>query len=31
MYTNVDIEEPECEPGNLHTSNFRDVSLDIHA
>ena len=31
LYTNVDIEEPEREPGNLHTTNLTAVSPDIHA
>ena len=26
LYTNVDIEEPEREPGNLHTTNLTAVS-----
>ena len=29
LYTNVDIEEPEREPGNLHTTNLTAVSPDI--
>ena len=31
LYLNVDIEEPEREPGNLHTTNLTVVSPDIHA
>ena len=31
LYTNVDFEEPEREPGNRHTTNLTAVSPDIHA
>ena len=31
LYTNVDIEEPEREPGNLHTINLTAVSTEMHA